>query len=68
MKGSKSPISGLVVAGSMNFGPGVEAAVLSGAWAAEALRPGPAQGRGRKGAGRCGTGAGERAGVRMNGC
>jgi phytoene dehydrogenase-like protein len=40
MKGSKSPVRGLVVAGSMNFGPGVEAAVLSGAWAAEALVPG----------------------------
>ena len=40
MKGSKSPIPGLVVAGSMNFGPGVEAAVLSGAWAAEAIAPG----------------------------
>jgi hypothetical protein len=40
LKGSKSPVPGLVVAGSMNFGPGVEAAVLSGVWAAEALVPG----------------------------
>ncbi len=40
LKGSKSPIPGLVVAGAMNFGPGVEAAALSGVWAAEALVPG----------------------------
>ena len=42
MKGSKSPIPGLVVAGAINFGPGVEAAALSGVWAAEALAPGVA--------------------------
>jgi all-trans-retinol 13,14-reductase len=40
MKGAKSPIPGLVVAGAINFGPGVEAAALSGVWAAEALAPG----------------------------
>ena len=36
----KSPIPGLVVAGSATHGPGVEAAVISGASAAEALVPG----------------------------
>ncbi len=40
IRGSKSPIPGLVVAGAINFGPGVEAAALSGVWAAEALCPG----------------------------
>jgi phytoene dehydrogenase-like protein len=40
MRGAKSPIPGLVVAGAMNFGPGVEAVALSGVWAAEALSPG----------------------------
>lgn len=40
MRGSKSPIPGLVVAGATSFGPGVEAAALSGVWAAEALYPG----------------------------
>jgi len=38
--GAKSPISGLVVAGSATHGPGVEAVVISGALAAEALAPG----------------------------
>jgi phytoene dehydrogenase-like protein len=40
LKGSKSPICGLVVAGSSTHGPGVEAAVISGAFAADALLPG----------------------------
>jgi all-trans-retinol 13,14-reductase len=40
LKGSKSPIQGLVVAGSSTHGPGVEAAVISGAFAADALLPG----------------------------
>ncbi len=40
MKGVKSPIPGLVVAGAATHGPGVEAVVISGARAAEALVPG----------------------------
>jgi all-trans-retinol 13,14-reductase len=40
VRGSKSPIPGLFVAGAMNIGPGVEAAALSGVWAAEAVAPG----------------------------
>jgi phytoene dehydrogenase-like protein len=40
LKGTKSPVPGLVVAGSSTHGPGVEAAVISGAFAAEALLPG----------------------------
>jgi len=40
LKGAKSPIRNLVVAGSATHGPGVEAVVISGAWAAEALAPG----------------------------
>jgi phytoene dehydrogenase-like protein len=40
LKGSKSPIPGLVIAGSGNAGAGVEAAVISGATAAESLVPG----------------------------
>ena len=40
LKGVKSPIAGLVVAGSSTHGPGVEAAVISGACAADALVPG----------------------------
>ncbi|MBC9883507.1 NAD(P)/FAD-dependent oxidoreductase [Bradyrhizobium sp. INPA01-394B] len=40
LKGAKSPIPGLVVAGSSTHGPGVEAAVISGAAAANALLPG----------------------------
>ncbi len=42
MKGSKSPIPGLFVAGAINLGPGVEAAALSGVWAAEAILAGAA--------------------------
>ncbi|MCC7348503.1 MAG: amine oxidase, partial [Variibacter sp.] len=38
--GSKSPLPGLVLAGSANFGGGTEAVVISGAAAAEALMPG----------------------------
>ena len=34
--GSKSPIAGLVLAGSATHGPGIEAAVISGAYAADA--------------------------------
>jgi all-trans-retinol 13,14-reductase len=45
MRGSKSPIPGLFVAGAINLGPGVEAAVLSGIWAAEAIAPGHDWGR-----------------------
>ena len=40
LKGAKSPIPGLVVAGAATHGPGVEAALISGAYAAEALFPG----------------------------
>jgi phytoene dehydrogenase-like protein len=40
LDGAKSPIPGLVVAGSATDGPGVEAVVISGAFAAEALVPG----------------------------
>jgi phytoene dehydrogenase-like protein len=40
LSGAKSPIPGLVVAGSATHGPGVEAVVISGARAAEALVPG----------------------------
>ncbi|MGZ3311089.1 MAG: phytoene desaturase family protein [Xanthobacteraceae bacterium] len=40
LKGAKSPVPGLVVAGSATHGPGVEAALISGAYAAEALLPG----------------------------
>lgn len=39
-RGAKSPIPGLVVAGAATHGPGVEAVVISGACAAEALVPG----------------------------
>lgn len=39
-KGSKSPIAGLVLAGSATHGPGVEAAIIAGAYAADALVPG----------------------------
>ncbi len=39
-RGAKSPIPGLVVAGAATHGPGVEAVVISGASAAEALVPG----------------------------
>jgi phytoene dehydrogenase-like protein len=37
IKGSKSPVPGLVIAGSGNAGAGVEAALISGAQAAETL-------------------------------
>lgn len=40
LKGAKSPVPGLVVAGSAIQGPGVEAALISGACAADALLPG----------------------------
>jgi all-trans-retinol 13,14-reductase len=40
LKGSKSPIRNLVIAGGGNMGAGVEAVVISGANAAEALVPG----------------------------
>ena len=40
LAGPKSPIPGLVVAGAATTGPGVEAVVISGARAAEALVPG----------------------------
>jgi len=40
LNGSKSPLRNLVIAGSGNAGSGVEAAVISGARAAEALVPG----------------------------
>ncbi len=40
MRGAKSPIRNLVVAGGATHGPGVEAVVISGAQAAEALVPG----------------------------
>jgi all-trans-retinol 13,14-reductase len=42
LRGAKSPVPGLVVAGSATHGAGVEAAVISGACAANALVPGPA--------------------------
>ena len=38
--GSKSPLPGLVLAGSANFGGGTEAVVISGALAADTLMPG----------------------------
>ncbi len=40
LRGAKSPIQNLVVAGAATHGPGVEAVVISGARAAEALIPG----------------------------
>jgi len=40
LKGSKSPLRNLVIAGGGNSGAGVEAVVISGANAAEALLPG----------------------------
>jgi all-trans-retinol 13,14-reductase len=40
LRGGKSPIPGLVVAGSSTHGPGVEAAAISGGFAADALLPG----------------------------
>ena len=40
LRGAKSPIHDLVVAGAATHGPGVEAVAISGAQAAEALVPG----------------------------
>ncbi|MCG6204704.1 NAD(P)/FAD-dependent oxidoreductase [Rhodopseudomonas sp. HC1] len=40
LKGSKTPLPNLVIAGGGNIGAGVEAVVISGAHAAEALVPG----------------------------
>jgi len=40
MRGAKSPIRNLVIAGGATHGPGVEAVAISGAQAAEALVPG----------------------------
>ncbi len=40
LRGAKSPIPGLTIAGAATHGPGVEAVVISGARAAEALIPG----------------------------
>jgi phytoene dehydrogenase-like protein len=40
LRGAKSPIRNLVVAGAATHGPGVEAVAISGALAAEALVPG----------------------------
>jgi hypothetical protein len=40
LKGSKSPVQNLVIAGGGNAGAGIEAVVISGAEAAEALVPG----------------------------
>ncbi|WP_420132796.1 phytoene desaturase family protein [Rhodopseudomonas sp.] len=40
LKGSKTPLRNLVIAGGGNIGAGVEAVVISGAHAAEALLPG----------------------------
>lgn len=40
LKGSKSPLCNLVIAGGGNIGAGIEAVVISGAEAAEALMPG----------------------------
>lgn len=40
LKGAKSPLCNLVIAGGGNAGAGVEAVVISGAEAAEALVPG----------------------------
>ena len=40
LKGSKSPVRNLVIAGGGNAGAGVEAVVISGVEAAEALLPG----------------------------
>ncbi len=50
LNGSRSPIQNLVIAGGGNAGAGIEAVVISGAEAAEALVPGllSEPGRGRK--------------------
>jgi phytoene dehydrogenase-like protein len=39
-KGSMSPLRGLYLAGAGNFGPGIEAVLISGARAAESIMPG----------------------------
>jgi all-trans-retinol 13,14-reductase len=39
-RGSKSPVIGLALAGSVNFGGGTEAVIISGATAADTLMPG----------------------------
>lgn len=49
LKGSKSPIPGLLIAGGGNYGAGVEAVAISGAEAAEALAPGLLAGATRRG-------------------
>lgn len=48
LKGSKSPIAGLLIAGGGNYGAGVEAVAISGAEAAEALAPGLLAGAGAR--------------------
>lgn len=40
LKGARAPIPGLYIAGAGNFGPGVEAVMISGALTAEAILPG----------------------------
>ena len=40
VEGTRSPVKGLYLAGSVNLGPGVEAAMLAGARTAQAIRPG----------------------------
>ena len=40
LKGARSPIPGLYIAGAGNFGPGVEAVMISGALTADAIAPG----------------------------
>ncbi|MDR3497468.1 MAG: NAD(P)/FAD-dependent oxidoreductase, partial [Ancalomicrobiaceae bacterium] len=40
VNGTRSPVKGLYFAGSVNLGPGVEAAMIAGARTAEAIRPG----------------------------
>jgi phytoene dehydrogenase-like protein len=42
--GRRSPVSGLAIAGAATHGPGIEAVVISGAEAADALWPGLLQG------------------------
>ncbi|MGJ4998442.1 phytoene desaturase family protein [Bradyrhizobium sp. HKCCYLS3077] len=49
LKGAKAPVSNLVIAGGGNAGAGVEAVVISGAEAAEALLPGLLAGAARAG-------------------
>ena len=40
LQGSRSPVPGLYVAGAANWGPGIEAVMISGAAAANAIAPG----------------------------